>query len=569
MFSAFDQRRYLIPFRSVLLPQIFTDTLVIGAGVAGLRAAIEAATHAGGGDVIVLAKGDAELSSTAWAQGGIAAVLSKDDSLDSHVTDTLEAGAGLCDEPAVRIAVSEAASCIRELLDWGMRLDRAPGPAAELSLGREGGHHHRRIVHSDGDATGRELARCLIERVRMQDNIRLFENCFALDLLCTGSPLQRSESRNNLPNQVLGAITHHPRHGLQIIWARSTILATGGAGQVYRETTNPKIATGDGVAMAYRAGAVIADLEFMQFHPTTLYVAGASRALITEAVRGEGGLLVDREGRRFMQAYHDMTELAPRDVVSRAIVDHLSRMGGSCVYLDCRHMGTHVFASRFPGLAELLAAFDIDPGKDLIPVCPCAHYTIGGVATDLHGRTNLRGLYACGEAACNGLHGANRLASNSLLDGLVFGRRAARAAASDMAGSTSVPVTIISDIPLSQHGELDLTDVRSSLRSAMWRNVGIERSGPKLADALDMLGFWARYTMDKIFDDPMGWETQNLLTLGALMTRAAAWRRESRGTHLRLDHPESLDEFRIHAGWSVGRSEPAMRPVQPAERTLV
>ena len=537
-------RRYLIPFRTLLLPHVFTDTLVIGGGVAGLRAAIEAASR---GDVIVAAKESLEVSNTAWAQGGIAAVVADDDRPDDHVADTLDAGAGLCDEAAVRTLVEEGPDCIRELIDWGMRLDR--DGAGRIVLGREGGHRRSRIVHTDGDATGRELIRCLRERARTLANVRLFERCFALDLLTAEGEGGRSDHR------VLGAITWHPRFGLQIIWAKATILASGGAGQAYRETTNPRVATGDGLAMAWRAGADLADLEFMQFHPTTLYVAGAARSLISEAVRGEGARLVDREGRPFMATYSEMAELAPRDVVSRAIADHLARTRQPHVCLDCRHFAPGRFTERFPGLAAMLAKFDLDPERDLIPVHPAAHYTVGGVWTDLHGRTALPGLLACGEVACTGLHGANRLASNSLLEGLVYGRRAGAAASADRE-RLGGPVQIISDIRISQHGELDLADVRSSLRSAMWRNVGIERTGGKLADVVDMFDFWGRYTMDKIFDDPGGWETQNLLTVGALMTRAAAWREESRGTHFRLDHPRPSEALRVHARWRMDHDGP-------------
>lgn len=542
-------RRYLIPFRTLLLPHVFTDTLVLGAGVAGLRAAIEAARH---GDVIVAAKDSQELSNTAWAQGGVAAAIAADDSVEDHVGDTLAAGAGLCELEAVQTLVAEGPERIRELLDWGMRLDR--DSEGSLVLGREGGHRRARIVHTDGDATGAELGRCLREVVRRSGNVRLFERCFALDLLTSEGEGGRSDHR------VLGAITWHPRFGLQIIWAKATILACGGAGQVYRETTNPRVATGDGLAMAWRAGAALADLEFMQFHPTTLYVAGAARALISEAVRGEGAKLVDREGRSFMEHYSEMVELAPRDVVSRAIADHLTRTRQAHVCLDCRHFPPGRFAERFPGLAAMLQKFDLDPQRDLIPVHPAAHYTIGGVWTDLSGRTALPGLFACGEVACMGLHGANRLASNSLLEGLVYGRRAGAAAAEER-GRLGGPVQIISDIRLSEHGELDLADVRSSLRSTMWRNVGIERGGGKLSDVVEMFAFWTRYTLDKIFDEPAGWETQNLLTVGSLMTRAAAWREESRGTHCRLDHPHPRAEFLVHALWRLGQESPSLSPL--------
>jgi len=565
MHPAFDSRRYLIPFRSSLLPQIFTDTLVIGGGVGGLRAAIAAAEH---GEVIVLAKEDAATSNTAWAQGGIAVVLDEADSFASHVDDTLTAGAGLCDASAVRAIVEAGPERIRELVEWGMRLDSAPGRHGP-ALGREGGHHHARIIHTDGDATGRELVRCLGERVARTAGVRIFTRCFALDLVTAGSA-------PGAP--VMGAITHHPKHGLQMIWAKATILASGGAGMIYRETTNPKTATGDGLAMAYRAGATLADMAFMQFHPTTLYLAGATRALITEAVRGEGAYLIDEQGDRFMLDAHPMAELAPRDVVTRGIVRRLAQRGGTHVFLDVRHI--RGFADRFPGIAQLLAKFDLDPAKDLIPVHPAAHYMVGGIVTDAAGRTDVPGLYAVGECASTGLHGANRLASNSLLEGLVMGEVAGRAARELTqhgrcgppvsipppngwaAPPRPAPIPVVSDIRPSEQAELDLTDVQSSLRSSMWRNVGIERTGNRLHDAIDMVDFWARYTLDKIFDTVEGWTVQNMLTVAALMARSAAWRAESRGCHWRSDAPEPLDAFAAHDQWRRGRAEPMPRRVE-------
>ena len=538
----YHDRRFLIPFRSALLPQIFTDVLVIGTGVAGLRTAIEAATH---GDVIVLAKEAVDLSNTSWAQGGIAAVLSDQDTVASHVADTLEAGAGLCDIGAVNALVDEGRQEIARLLEWGMRIDRAADGSPALGL--EGGHHHARIVHTDGDATGYELARCLIERVRATRGIRVFDRCFVIDLLRAADGTGR----------ILGALTWHPRYGLQIIWARATVLASGGAGQVFRETTNPKVATGDGVAMAWRAGAELSDLEFFQFHPTALYVAGAGRMLISEAVRGEGAHLVNRNGDRFMQGLHPMAELAPRDVVSKSIVRHLAGSGESHVFLDCRYFAPGRFAERFPGLARMLAGFDIDPTRDRIPVTPAAHYMIGGVRTDLDGRTSLPGLWACGEVAANGVHGANRLASNSLLDGLVFGRRVAVSIARE-APPEVLPRAIVSEVHTATHGELDLADIRSSLRSAMWRNVGIERSGANLTDVLSMFAFWGRYGMDEVFSTPEGWEVQNLLTVGLLMTRAALARNESRGTHQRTDVPATDPAQAHHVAWSISQLDPVV-----------
>lgn len=558
MLNSFDHRRYLIPFRSLLLPHIFTDTLVIGSGVAGMRAAIEAAQF---GDVIVLHKDRIDLSSTAWAQGGLAAVVDPSDSVTAHEQDTLVTGAGLCDPQVVRTLCFEGPKRIEELLQWGIEFDRDADGA--LNLGREGGHHHRRILHSGGAATGAELMRCLVDRLRKQEHIRLFDHCFALDLLTIGDGDSARGGPRHAP-RVIGAITHHQRYGLQIIWAKSTILASGGAGQVYRETTNPHVCTGDGLAMAYRAGAVVQDLEFMQFHPTTLYVAGSGRSLISEAVRGEGVHLVDRQGRRFMIEYHDMAELAPRDVVSRAIMNELARSQQEAVYLDARHLPGSTFLSHFPNLTALLNSFDLDPAHDLIPVHPSAHYTIGGVKVDLDGRTTLPGLYACGEASCNGLHGANRLASNSLVEGLVFGRRAA-IASQETHDHVNGQIQIVSDIHLDEHGELDINDVRSSLRSAMWRNVGVERSGGRLRDVTDMFSFWARYTLENIFDDPIGWETQNLLTVGALITRAAGWRTESRGVHYRTDAVNSDEQYRMHCGWQIGVGDPIVESVQPGD----
>jgi L-aspartate oxidase len=393
--------------------------------------------------------------------------------------------------------------------------------------------------------------------VRDHDGIRLFDDCFVIDLITAGGDQAG-------PSQCLGAITHHPQYGLQVIWAAATILATGGSGEVFRESTNPAVATGDGLAMAYRAGAALGDMAFMQFHPTTLYVAGASRALITEAVRGEGAYLIDRNGKRFMFDYDDRGELAPRDVVSRAILRQMSHTGHTHVYLDVRHLGAQHFAGRFPGIDRLCRKFDIDPGQKPIPVHPAAHYMIGGVRTDASARTNVPALYACGEAACSGLHGANRLASNSLLEGLVFGEVAGRTCREMLTEHGQAPIKIVSDIRPSDRSELDLADVRSSLRSVMWRHVGIVREGERLDEVREMFEFWARYTMDKIFDERTGWAVQNMLTIGALMTQAAYWRAESRGTHFRSDHPDPNDAYRLHDVWMRGQDEPELQPVDGA-----
>jgi L-aspartate oxidase len=555
MHPIYDERRYLIPFRSILLPQIFTDTLVLGAGAAGLSAALAASEH---GDVIVVSKAAVDVSNTSWAQGGVAGVVDAGDTVDSHVRDTLAAGGDLCEEAVVRRIVASGPDLLRRLVGLGFRADR--DASGGLELGREGGHSARRIVHADGDATGAELSRSLAEAVRGAASIRLFDRCFTLDLITAPG--------NNGAQPCLGAITHHPRFGLQVIWARATILASGGAGAIWRETTNPPIATGDGVAMAYRAGAEVADLAFMQFHPTALYVAGGARTLISEAVRGEGATLVDQQGRRFMVERHERAELAPRDVVARGIQETTLEHGLSHVWLDAR--GVERFAERFPGIARALAQFELDPARDLIPVNPAAHYMVGGVRTDLEGRTAVPGLYAVGEVACTGLHGANRLASNSLLEALVMGDAAGRASVEMSGEATSngwgvapraTPAQVISDIPLSDQGELDIDDVRSSVRSTMWRNVGVGRGGGPLADVVDMFDFWARYTLDKIFDDVAGWEVQNMLWAGALVARSALWREESRGCHARADFPEPAPAFAAHDLWRRGAAGPGVEPV--------
>ena len=541
-----SDRQLLIPFRSNLLPQIFCDTVVVGSGVAGLRTAIGLGDRS---DVILLAKEALDLSNTSWAQGGIAAAVAPDDTIDGHVNDTLEAGAGLCEPDAVRVLVQQGADEVRRLLGWGMRVDR--DKAGAPALGLEGGHHHHRILHTDGDATGTELARCLIERARALQRLRIFDRCFALDVLVDRRRGQR---------RAAGVLSWHPRHGLQIIWAKAVVLATGGCGQLWRETSNPRVATGDGVAMAWRAGTTLADLEFMQFHPTTLYVAGAPRHLISEAVRGEGATLVDRQGRSIMDGVHALGSLATRDIVSRTIIRHLASTGESHVLLDARAMGSDGFRTRFPGLARMWAGYGLDAGRDLIPVHPAAHYFVGGVRTDMDGRTDLPGLYACGEAAATGVHGANRLASNSLLEGLVFGARAAEAILADDSPQAG-PFTIVHEVEAPERGELDLSDIRSSLRSAMWRNVGVERSGARMQDVLGMFEFWNRYAMERVFDAPDGWEVQNLLTVGRLATQAALARTESRGTHARSDFPDTSEAMAGHFLWRVDAEKPAWSAV--------
>ena len=559
MFEPITQRRYLIPFKAARLGQQFTDVLVIGGGVAGLRAAIAAAEE--GADVLILAKETLEQSNTWYAQGGIAAVLQPEDSLEMHMHDTIACGAGLCDQKAVKIVVEEGPQRVLELLSWGAHFDKKIGNPHDLQFGLEGGHSFARIVHAFGDATGKELAQTLLGKVRSFETIRTSENSFAIDLL--------TDDSGGRPVCVGALALIHGQ--VNVIWARRTILASGGAGQLYRETTNPRIATADGHAMAWRAGALLKDMEMVQFHPTTLYVAGASRALITEAVRGEGAHLVDRHGERFMKAYHEMAELAPRDIVSRAIVQQIRKTHFTHVFLDVRHLPQQAFRERFPQLAGLLAQFDIDPAKDLIPIHPATHYMIGGVSADMQGQTSLGGLYAVGEAGCSGLHGANRLASNSLLEGLAFGARAGVEAgrAAKANGGVKFPIRLEHRIPPSTKTSLDLGDVKSSLRSLMWRNVGIERTGDRLAETREIIALWSRYVMDKTFlpgtesDPPIsGWELQNMLTCCFLMSTAAYTRTESRGAHYRLDYPQRDDEhWRLHLQWQRPMESSIPQPV--------
>jgi L-aspartate oxidase len=529
--------RYLVRFQPKRISHVFTDVLIVGSGIAGLRAALEVPPPL---QTIVVSKDVLAQSNSAYAQGGIAGAMDPVDDFLSHAADTIAAGKGLCDERIVEMVVREAPERIGELIEWGANFDTENG---ELALTREGGHSHRRVVHALGDATGKEVMRALIARAQTLPNAEFWERTFIVDLLT-------EEER------CCGAIVWNRGHGKTIIWAKQTILATGGAGQIYRETTNPPIATADGHAVAYRAGAVLRDMEFMQFHPTVLYIAGSSRHLISEAVRGEGAYLRDVTGYRFMGDYSPQFELAPRDEVSHAIVVQMEKTRHPCVYLDLSHLDPQLVRSRFPHIGKVCADFGLDITRDLVPVRPGAHYMIGGALVDGEGRTSVPGLWAAGEVTSSGLHGANRLASNSLLEGLVFGRAAGQGAArlATEAADSFAALPLLSDWPRGARDddELNLLDLRNSLGSEMWRNVGIRRDRPGLESAERQVEFWNRYVAAREFPDPQGWELQNMLLVSRLMIAGALAREESRGTHFRRDFPEADSGQAGHIEISAG-----------------
>ena len=525
-------RRYLVPFDPKRIPHLFADVLVIGGGIAGIRAALAVDPSL---RTVVVTKDSLQHSNSAYAQGGIAGVLDPLDDFESHVDDTIAAGKGLCHEEVVELVIREAPERIRELISYGAEFDRVDG---ELALTLEGGHSHPRVAHALGDATGREVMRAMNRRASEAPNLDLWPQTFTLDLL-THEGVCR------------GALVWNANHGRTFVWAKQTILCTGGAGALYRETTNPQIATADGHAVALRAGCELRDMEFMQFHPTILYIAGSSRHLITEAVRGEGAHLVDCHGHRFMHDYDPAGELAPRDVVSQAITRQMTKTSHPCVYLDLSPIEPDRIRLRFPHIGQVCADFGLDLTRDKVPVRPGAHYMVGGVTTDIDGRTSLPGLWAAGEVTSSGLHGANRLASNSLLEGVVFGLRCGQNASSAAMDQpdvfTAPPIQSLSQ-PGSHRADeqLDLTDIRNSLRSLMWRSVGISRNETDLLAARQQLDFWANYVCRRDLNEPAGWELQNMMLVGRAMAAAALERRESRGVHARSDFPESVESQRNH-----------------------
>jgi L-aspartate oxidase len=498
--------------------EVDADFLVIGAGVAGLRAAIELAPA---GRVLVVAKDTLEESSSEYAQGGIAVALSDDDEVELHEQDTLYAGDGLCDREAVRTLVEEGPGAIQELIEWGAEFDRV---GSKLSFTREGAHSRNRILHAHGDSTGREIARTLYQKAASLPNVTFRSFAACADLLLTDN------------GAICGAVVFYAQTREMIpIRARAVLLATGGLGHVFLNTTNPDIATGDGVAMAYRAGAEVADLEFVQFHPTALHLKGAPRFLLSEALRGEGARLINVAGERFMERYHPLLELAPRDVVARAIVAEMARTGTEHVWLDLSHRGPEFICGRFPRIHQTCLRYGINLGSLPAPVAPAAHYSMGGVRTDLEGRTALPGLFAAGEVAATGVHGANRLASNSLLEGVVFGARAGLAMR-DLTGAGAVSGTIPSF-------EERTGFSAAEIRRIAWEECGVVRSGEGLTRACEKL---EGHLSPADVNSREHLETRNMRLVAWLIARCALAREESRGAHFRTDFPEKRAEFQRH-----------------------
>ncbi|WP_169164463.1 L-aspartate oxidase [Cellulomonas taurus] len=529
---------------------ITADAIVVGSGIAGLTAALELRSRVD--RVLLVTKGELVSGSTIWAQGGIAAALDPTDSPAAHLRDTLEAGVGLCDPRAAEVLVTEGPARVRELVAGGAVFDTAPD--GRIALTREGGHRADRIAHAGGDATGAEISRALVAQlaaVREDPGIEVIEQALVLDVL-TAAP-----DADGRPGPVCGVTLHvigaGSRDGVGAALAPAVLLATGGIGQVFRSSTNPAQATGDGLAAALRAGAAVADIEFVQFHPTVLWLGSGVKGqltLISEAVRGEGAILLDVDGHRFLPAAHPMAELAPRDVVSRAIVDQLARTGSDHVLLDARHLGSAGARRRFPTIAARLAEHGLDLGADLIPVAPAQHYHSGGVLTDLSGRSTLRGLYAVGEAACTGVHGANRLASNSLLEGLVFAHRAAHDVA-DRVGRGRL--THADPVPRAGDSALVSGAARSRVQRIATAGPGVLRSAEGLATAAERLAA-VRTDAHRVGDggvapiaDPQvaEWETTNVHQVATVLTAVADTRTESRGGHVRTDFPERDDAWLV------------------------
>ncbi|MCA9456364.1 MAG: L-aspartate oxidase [Nitrospira sp.] len=498
-----------------------TDFLILGAGVAGLRAAIELSRH---GQVIMVAKGGPQDNNSFYAQGGVAVAMSEEDDVVLHLADTLKAGHQLCSRPATKILVEEGPSRIHELIEWGAKFDTVDG---KLAFTREGAHSRHRVLRAGGDATGSEMVRALSVKAQTLKNLTWMGNHVAVELC-----IQEGRCWGAL---ILDELSGH----LKIVSAPATILVTGGAGQVYARTTNPANATGDGIAMAFRAGAMLEDMEFVQFHPTALYLPSSPPFLLSETLRGEGGILRNNRCERFMKNYHRSQELAPRDIVSRAIWTEMQRTKARHVYLDVTHLGATFLKERFPTIYSTCLRYDIDITEEWIPVSPSAHYFMGGVKTDLHGASTLPGLFAAGEVACSGVHGANRLASNSLLEGLVFGYRAAQTAS--MCPTTGSAPDFLDSLLLRKPtgrkmSTQDVEKIRNSLRRLMWSKVGLVRTGNSLKKAVDQIQQWSQKLSAAPWNRP-GLETRNMVLVGQCIAESALWRANSVGAHFREDFP--------------------------------
>ncbi len=535
------------------------DVIVVGSGIAGLSAALRLRQRVD--RVLLVTKTVLDEGSTAWAQGGIAAAMDPADSAEDHLRDTLVAGVGLCDPEAVRVLVTEGPTAVRELIALGAQFDR--GESGQISLTREGGHHKDRILHAGGDATGKEISRALIAALRQvldDPGIEVIEHALVVDLL-------RSEDQR-VCGVTLHVIGEGQLGGVGSAYARAIVLATGGLGQVYSATTNPPVATADGMAAALRAGAVIADLEFVQFHPTVLWLgegASGQQPLISEAVRGEGAFLVDIHGERFMSTVHELADLAPRDVVSRAIIAQMVKTGTDHVFLDCRHLGRQFLEERFPSIVARCRELGFDPATQLLPVAPAQHYASGGIKTDLLGRSSLEGLYACGEVSCTGVHGANRLASNSLLEGLVFARRIADDITERLARGE---LPLATPAPRAGREGLVRSKRRIEVQHAMTAGAGTVRSATSLAETARTLAA-IEVAADDHDGGPASWETTNLLHIGQVLTYVAALREETRGGHMRNDYP-LRDDMHFLGYTVVARGEddgiqPTWIPVPPQQ----
>jgi L-aspartate oxidase len=516
------------------MSQSFTyDVLIIGSGAAGLTLGLSLPEHI---NAAIISKDSLDAGSTRWAQGGVAAVLDEEDSIDAHVEDTLIAGAGLCHEPAVRFTVEESTAAIEWLIDIGVPFTQ--DSPDHFHLTREGGHSARRIIHA-ADATGHAISDTLLERARYCNNLTLLQDYIAIDLI--------TRNKLGLPGQacVGGYFLNNDTGDVDVITARAVVLATGGASKVYLYTSNPDGASGDGIAMAWRAGCRVANMEFNQFHPTCLYHPQAKSFLITEAVRGEGGKLLLPNGKRFMHHFDERAELAPRDIVARAIDHEMKRLGADCLFLDISHKPANFIKEHFPTIYERCLQLNIDITKDPIPVVPAAHYTCGGVVTDIHGRTDIKRLYAVGETASTGLHGANRLASNSLLECLVFARSAAQHIAENLDLSTSIEQVPAWDSSQVTNSDEDVVIAHNwdELRRFMWDYVGIVRTTKRLLRAKHRVKLLRQeiqefYTNHKVTNDLL--ELRNLVDVADVIIRSALLRKESRGLHFSRDYPESL-----------------------------